>query len=77
MLHGALQDPEDFALGAGMNALAEAHGLLVAYPAQTSGGNLMRSWNWFRPGDQQRGAGEPAIPRWPDREPAGRIRRPG
>jgi poly(hydroxyalkanoate) depolymerase family esterase len=61
MLHGALQDPEDFALGVGMNALAEAHGLLVAYPAQTSGDNMMRSWNWFRPGDQQRGAGEPAI----------------
>jgi poly(hydroxyalkanoate) depolymerase family esterase len=61
MLHGCTQDPEDFAVGTGMNALAEEHRLLVAYPAQTSADNAMACWNWFRPGDQMRGAGEPAI----------------
>lgn len=61
MLHGCTQTPEDFAAGTGMNALAEEHRLLVVYPAQTSGDNSMSCWNWFRPGDQVRDAGEPAI----------------
>ena len=61
MLHGCTQNPEDFAAGTGMNALAEEHRLLVVYPAQTNGDNSMSCWNWFRPGDQMRDAGEPAI----------------
>lgn len=61
MLHGCTQNPEDFAAGTGMNALAEEHHLLVVYPAQTNGDNSMSCWNWFRPGDQMRDAGEPAI----------------
>lgn len=61
MLHGCTQGPEDFAAGTGMNALAEARRLLVVYPAQTGGDNSMSCWNWFRPGDQVRDAGEPAI----------------
>ena len=61
MLHGCTQNPEDFAAGTGMNALAEARRLLVVYPAQTGGDNSMSCWNWFRPGDQVRDAGEPAI----------------
>jgi poly(hydroxyalkanoate) depolymerase family esterase len=61
MLHGCTQSPEDFAAGTGMNALAEEHRLLVVYPAQTGGDNSMSCWNWFRPGDQLRDAGEPAI----------------
>jgi poly(hydroxyalkanoate) depolymerase family esterase len=61
MLHGCTQTPEDFAAGTAMNAQAEAHRLLVAYPAQTAADNAMSCWNWFRPGDQKRAAGEPAI----------------
>ncbi len=61
MRHGSTQSPEDFAAGTGMNALAEGHRLLVVYPAQTGGDNSLSCWNWFRPGDQMRDAGEPAI----------------
>lgn len=61
MLHGCTQSPDDFAAGTHMNALAEKHGLAIAYPAQTSGHNTASCWNWFKPGDQARGAGEPAI----------------
>lgn len=61
MLHGCTQSPQDFAVGTGMNALAEAHGLLVAYPAQTATHNANACWNWFRPEHQRRDAGEPAI----------------
>jgi poly(hydroxyalkanoate) depolymerase family esterase len=61
MLHGCTQNPEDFAAGTGMNSLAEEHRLLIVYPAQTGGDNSMSCWNWFRPEDQRRDAGEPAI----------------
>lgn len=61
MLHGCSQTPEDFARGTRMNALAEEHRLLVAYPAQPRSANLSRCWNWYRRTDQGRGAGEPAL----------------
>ncbi len=61
MLHGCNQTPDDFAIGTHMNALAEKHGLAVAYPAQTRRQNRGRCWNWFKPRNQMRGNGEPAI----------------
>ncbi|TVP72408.1 MAG: esterase [Rhodobacteraceae bacterium] len=61
MLHGCTQSPEDFAIGTGMNALAEEFGCLIAYPAQPGGANAQKCWNWFRPEDQGRGRGEPAV----------------
>jgi poly(hydroxyalkanoate) depolymerase family esterase len=61
MLHGCKQNPDDFAAGTNMNAIAEANRLLVAYPAQTAANNAASCWNWFNPADQRRDAGEPAI----------------
>ena len=61
MLHGCTQSPDDFARGTRMNALAQEHGYVVAYPAQAQSKNASKCWNWFRSHDQQRGQGEPAI----------------
>ena len=61
MLHGCGQDAGDFALGTGMNALAEQHRVLVLYPEQSSGAHWNRCWNWYDPGHHCRGEGEPAM----------------
>jgi poly(hydroxyalkanoate) depolymerase family esterase len=61
MLHGCTQNPDDFALGTGMNELAEQRGCFVAYPKQPTSSNNMACWNWFNPKDQARDSGEAAI----------------
>ncbi|MES2743175.1 MAG: PHB depolymerase family esterase [Pseudomonadota bacterium] len=61
MLHGCTQNPDDFAAGTQMNAVAEEKQCFVVYPAQTSNANHSKCWNWFNALDQQRGQGEPSI----------------
>lgn len=61
MLHGCTQNPDDFAAGTAMNALARAQGFYVLYPAQSQQANPQRCWNWFKHTHQQRGRGEPAL----------------
>jgi poly(hydroxyalkanoate) depolymerase family esterase len=61
MLHGCTQNPDDFAAGTRMNAVAEEMQCLVLYPAQAQAANPSKCWNWFNAADQQRDQGEPAI----------------
>ena len=61
MLHGCLQDPDDFALGTRMNAIGEEQRLFVLYPAQSEAANQTRCWNWFSAAHQRRDQGEPSI----------------
>jgi poly(hydroxyalkanoate) depolymerase family esterase len=61
MLHGCTQSPDDFAAGTRMNLRAEEYNCFVVYPEQAASANISKCWNWFRPGDQIRGQGEPAL----------------
>ena len=61
MLHGCTQNPDDFANGTRMNALAEEHRCLVVYPMQGQASNSSKCCNWFNAIDQKRDQGEPSI----------------
>jgi poly(hydroxyalkanoate) depolymerase family esterase len=61
MLHGGSQDADDFALGTGMNALAEEYGCVVLYPEQSSRANWSMCWNWFEAHHHHRDQGEPGL----------------
>ena len=61
MLHGCTQNADDFALGTGMNQAAAPANALVLYPVQARSANPNGCWNWFEPGHQRRGQGEPEL----------------
>jgi poly(hydroxyalkanoate) depolymerase family esterase len=61
MLHGCSQNPDDFATGTQMNAVAEEQTFLVAYPGQSQSAHMQRCWNWYAAGDQAREGGEPEL----------------
>ncbi len=61
MLHGCFQDPDDFALGTRMNAIAGEQRIFVLYPEQSEAANQTRCWNWFNAANQRRDQGEPSV----------------
>jgi poly(hydroxyalkanoate) depolymerase family esterase len=61
MLHGCTQDPDQFAAGTNMNAVAEANGFFALYPDEPTSAQSLKCWQWFDPAHQERGAGEPAA----------------
>lgn len=61
MLHGCTQNPDDFARGTHMNALAEEQGFYVLYPEQPDNRGVQRCWSWFSRNHQQVDRGEPAL----------------
>lgn len=75
-LHGCNQNANEAALGVRWNETADAEGFVVVYPQQFNpndappeeqadrhlfGGNGSRCWNWFRPDQITRDAGEPST----------------
>ena len=61
MLHGCGQTASDFALGTGMNELAEQLQVLVLYPEQTADAHWNKCWHWYDSAHHRRGEGEPAL----------------
>ncbi|MGJ7913909.1 alpha/beta hydrolase family esterase [Massilia sp. LXY-6] len=61
MLHGCGQDASDFALGTGMNELAEQLDVLVLYPEQSADAHWNKCWHWYDPAHHRHGEGEPAL----------------
>jgi poly(hydroxyalkanoate) depolymerase family esterase len=60
-LHGCGGNADEEARWSRFNVLAEARGLLVAYPEQDPSANGSRCWNWFLPEHQERDTGEASI----------------
>lgn len=60
VLHGCTQSAEAYAVNAGWLALADRFGFMVLAAEQSPANNPNRCFNWFSPGDVQRGEGEAA-----------------
>lgn len=60
VLHGCAQSASGYYDDAGWDKMADAYGAALLLPEQTSGNNMMSCFNWFEPGDFERGRGESA-----------------
>lgn len=60
VLHGCTQHAEPFATAGGWLALADRCGFAVLAPEQRAANNPNLCFNWFLPGDTERGQGEAA-----------------
>jgi feruloyl esterase len=58
VLHGCTQSAADYDLGAGWSTLADRFGFCLLLPEQQAANNPNRCFNWFQPGDNERGQGE-------------------
>jgi poly(hydroxyalkanoate) depolymerase family esterase len=58
VLHGCLQNAQDFDRGSRWTALARRHGFAVLYPEQKRSNNSNLCFNWFRPSMVARDRGE-------------------
>jgi poly(hydroxyalkanoate) depolymerase family esterase len=60
VLHGCTQSAESYTVEAGWVQLADRYGFGLLCPEQVMANNANRCFNWFDPGDVQRGRGEVA-----------------
>jgi poly(hydroxyalkanoate) depolymerase family esterase len=58
VLHGGLQTAASYDLGAGWSTLADRYGFALLMPEQQRANNALSCFNWFQPGDIERGKGE-------------------
>jgi feruloyl esterase len=58
VLHGCTQTAASYDYGAGWSTLAERYGFALLVPEQQAANNPKTCFNWFHPGDTQRGRGE-------------------
>ncbi|MEM1030341.1 MAG: PHB depolymerase family esterase [Myxococcota bacterium] len=57
-MHGCSQSATSYDDETGWTELADRHGFYLVLPEQRTGNNSSRCFNWFEPGDIQRGQGE-------------------
>jgi poly(hydroxyalkanoate) depolymerase family esterase len=60
VLHGCKQTAAGYDRGAGWSTLADRYGFELLFPEQQAANNRNGCFNWFEPGDTQRGRGEVA-----------------
>jgi len=58
VLHGSAQTASSYDLGAGWSTLADRYGFALLLPQQQVSNNPNNGFNWFLPGDIERGKGE-------------------
>src|SRR6266566_2289902 len=58
VLHGSSQTAASYDLGVGWSTLADRHGFALLLPQQQISNNPNNGFNWFLPGDIERGRGE-------------------